>query len=170
VVLMAWVRWRVPDVPGTARNARVPLARVASLPTLGLWAGSASVLLTRVALWAPLAAGHQTLIQTALVDASGPANADGATSLQTTVYNAGTAGGSPAGGLVLEGMGAGALPWTAFPLVAVALLMVALGRRRAFPPARHAETVTVSRGTTDGTVATARSAVTGACPGRENLR
>ncbi|MFD5074762.1 MFS transporter [Streptomyces sp. NPDC058371] len=215
VVLVAWVRWRVPDFPGTAREVRVPLARVAALPGMpavltvtlflllghqvmytyvapfvrhagfgrtdlvllvfgaatvaGIWvtgalidrhlrrtllaalaliaavllalgpcAGSAPVLLTGVALWGAAFGGAPTLIQTALVNASQPANADAATSLQTTVYNAGIAGGSLTGGLVLEGPGAGALPWTAFPLVAVALLTVAVGRRHAFPGARHA--------------------------------
>ena len=51
-----------------------------------------------------------TLLQTALVDASGPASADVATALQTTVYNIGIAAGSLAGGLVLGGTGAAALP------------------------------------------------------------
>jgi hypothetical protein len=52
------------------------------------------------------------------------------------VYNAGIAGGSLAGGVVLEGAGAGALPWTALPLMGLALTAVAVGRRHAFPPAR----------------------------------
>jgi predicted MFS family arabinose efflux permease len=55
--------------------------------------------------------------------------------LQTTVYNAGIAGGSFTGGLALSGWGAGALPWTALPLVAGALAVVVLGRRYAFPAA-----------------------------------
>jgi len=82
--------------------------------------------------------GAPTLIQTALVDASGPANADVATSLQTTVYNAGIAAGSLTGGVALEELGAGALPWTALPLIAVALMTAWAGRRHAFPVVRHA--------------------------------
>ncbi|MFC7586370.1 hypothetical protein ACFQYP_23465 [Nonomuraea antimicrobica] len=77
--------------------------------------------------------GVPTLLQSALVNVAGAGNADVATSLQTTVYNAGIAAGSLAGGVVLEGAGAGALPWTAFPLVAVALAVAVAARRHAFP-------------------------------------
>ncbi|MER7564466.1 MFS transporter [Streptomyces sp. NPDC097941] len=214
VLLVGWVRWRVPGFPGEARHARVPLVRVAALPgvpavlsvtlfllvghqvmytyiapfaahagfgrtgvvllvfgaatvagiwltgllvdrlprptllgalglcaavmlVLGLAAGVPGVLLVSVAAWGVAFGGAPTLIQTALVDASGPERADAATSLQTTVYNAGIAMGSLTGGMVLEGLGAGALPWTALPLVLVALGVVAVGRRNAFPPQRR---------------------------------
>jgi predicted MFS family arabinose efflux permease len=60
-----------------------------------------------------------------------------APSLQTTVYNAGIAAGSLTGGVVLERLGPGALPWTALPLVGAALTTVALGRCHAFPAGRH---------------------------------
>ncbi|MEU9472768.1 MFS transporter [Streptomyces avermitilis] len=113
----------------------------AALLALGLYADRPAVLLISVALWGAAFGGAPTLIQTALVDASGPADADVATSLQTTVYNAGIAGGSLTGGLVLDGAGAGALPWTALPLVAAALTVVALGRRRGFPALRSPDDV-----------------------------
>jgi len=215
VLLVVWVRWRVPAFPGEAAGGRVPLHRVAALPgiltvlsvtallllghqvlytyvapfaehvgfghtglvllvfgvatvagiwitgvlvdrylrrtlltalatiacallALGLYASAPAVLLAAVALWGVAFGGAPTLIQTALVDASGPANADVATSLQTTVYNAGIAAGSLTGGVVLEGAGAGSLPWTSLPLVAAALAVVAVGRRRAFPVRRPA--------------------------------
>ncbi|MET7729861.1 MFS transporter [Streptomyces sp. NPDC005402] len=214
VLLVGWVRWRVPGFPGEARHARVPLVRVAALPgvpavlsvtlfllvghqvmytyvapfaahagfgrtgvvllvfgaatvvgvwitgmlvdrhprptllgalglcatvmlVLGLAAGVPGVLLISVALWGVAFGGAPTLIQTALVDASGPERADAATSLQTTVYNAGIAVGSLTGGVALEGLGAGALPWTALPLVVVALGVVGVGRRNAFPATRR---------------------------------
>ncbi|MGW0948368.1 MFS transporter [Streptomyces sp. NPDC002623] len=210
VLLMGWVRWRVPGFPGEARGERVPLAGVAVLPGLpvilsvtlflllghqvmytyiapftehagfgrtdvvllvfgastvaGIWgtgllvdrrpratllgalalcaavmlalgrsADAPAALLASVALWGVSFGGAPTLIQTALVHASGPAASDVATSLQTTVYNAGIAGGSLTGGVVLERWGAPALPWTAFPLIALALTAVAVGRRHAFP-------------------------------------
>ncbi|WP_069758551.1 MFS transporter [Streptomyces sp. LUP47B] len=213
VLLMVWVRWRVPTFPGETPHARVPLARVAALPgipavlsvtlfllvghqvmytyvapfaahagfgrtglvllvfgaatvvgiwitgvlvdrhprptlvgalslcatvmlALGLVAGVPGVLLISVALWGVAFGGAPTLIQTALIDASGPERADVATSLQTTVYNAGIAVGSLTGGLVLDGWGAGALPWTALPLVAVALGVVTVARN-AFPATRR---------------------------------
>lgn len=103
---------------------------------LGLFARTPAVLLVAVALWGVAFGGAPTLIQTALVDVSGPAAADVATSLQTTVYNAGIAAGSLTGGLALTHLGAGSLPWTALPLVAAALAAVALGRRHAFPAGR----------------------------------
>ena len=103
---------------------------------LGLGAGTPAVLLVSVALWGVAFGGAPTLIQTALVDASGPVHADVATSLQTTVYNAGIAAGSLTGGLTLERLGAGALPWTALPLVAAAFATVAVGRVHAFPAVR----------------------------------
>ena len=106
---------------------------VAVMCVLGLYADSPAVLLSSVAVWGVAFGGAPTLIQTALVNASGPEHADVATSLQTTVYNAGIAGGSFTGGLALSGWGAGSLPWTALPLVAGALAVVALGRRHAFP-------------------------------------
>ncbi|KQW11731.1 MFS transporter [Streptomyces sp. Root369] len=213
VLLVGWVRWRVPGFPGETSHSRVPLARVAVLPgipavlsvtlfllvghqvmytyvapfaahagfgrtglvllvfgaatvvgiwitgvlvdrhlrptlvgalalcaavmlALGLAAGVPGVLLVSVALWGVAFGGAPTLIQTALIDASGPERADVATSLQTTVYNAGIAVGSLTGGLALDGWGAGALPWTALPLVAVALGVVTVARK-AFPATRR---------------------------------
>lgn len=215
VLLVGWVRWRVPAFPGEAPQARVPLARVAALPgipavlsvtlfllvghqvmytyvapfaahagfgrtglvllvfgaatvvgiwitgvlvdrhprstllgalglcaavmlALGLAAGVPGVLLVSVGLWGLAFGGAPTLIQTALVDASGPERADAATSLQTTVYNAGIAAGSLTGGVVLEAAGAGALPWTALPLLALALTVVTVACRTAFPVKRGA--------------------------------
>lgn len=212
LLLVAWVRWRVPGFPGELPGARVPLRGVALLPgipavlsvtlflllghqamytyvapfaahsgygrtdlvllvfgvatvvgiwvtgllvdrwarptllgalalfvavmcVLGLYGDSPAVLFGAVAVWGAAFGGAPTLIQTALVNASGPEHADVATSLQTTVYNAGIAGGSFTGGVALSGWGAAALPWTALPLVAGALTVVVLGGRYAFPAA-----------------------------------
>ena len=100
---------------------------------LGLAARDPAALLAAVALWGAAFGGAPTLLQTALVDASGPASADVATSLQTTVYNIGIAAGSLAGGLVLSGVGAAALPWVTLAFIAVALSTVATARQHAFP-------------------------------------
>ncbi|MGW3288982.1 MFS transporter [Streptomyces sp. NPDC001002] len=214
VLLIGWVRWRVPGFPGEPPGARIPLARVAVLPglpavlsvtlflllghqvmytyvapfaahaglgradavllvfgaatvagiwltgllvdrhlratlltalavcagamlCLGLFAGTHAVLFGSVALWGVAFGGAPTLIQTALVDASGPRVADVATSLQATVYNAGIATGSLTGGLALDAMGPGALPWTSLALIAAALTTVVLGRGYAFPVVRR---------------------------------
>ncbi|NUP63636.1 MAG: MFS transporter [Nonomuraea sp.] len=140
------------------RHPRVTLLAVlavvaASMTALGLYGESAWVLLIAVALWGAAFGGVPTLLQSALVDASGPENADVATSMQTTVYNAGIAAGSLTGGLVLEGAGAGALPWTALPLAAAALAVVAVARRHAFPRTRGVTAAPPARAprTTDAT-------------------
>jgi predicted MFS family arabinose efflux permease len=213
VVLVAWVRWKVPNFPGDVAAERVPLRRVASLPgiptvlavttllllghqamytylaplaeragfgqaslvllvfgiatiagiwivatlidrhlratllgaltlvatamlVLGLFGHTPTVLLLAVAGWGAGFGGAPTLLQTALVDAASPGNANLATAMQTTVYNAGVAAGSLAGGIVLERAGAGALPWTALPLIVAALVTVTAARRHAVPTHR----------------------------------
>jgi len=103
---------------------------------LGHYAGTPAVLLSAVALWGVAFGGAPTLLQTALTDASGPSNADMATSMQTTVYNIGIAAGSLAGGVILQHAGAGALPWATSLLSAAALATVAAARRHAFPADR----------------------------------
>jgi len=60
-----------------------------------------------------------------------------ATALQTTVYNAGIAAGSLAGGLVLGDAGAAALPWVTLAFTVAALGTAATARRRAFPRDRR---------------------------------
>jgi predicted MFS family arabinose efflux permease len=96
---------------------------------LGLAARAPAALLAAAALWGAAFGGAPTLLQTALVDASGPASADVATALQTTVYNVGIAAGSLAGGLVLGGTGAAALPWVTLVFTVAALGTVAAARR-----------------------------------------
>ncbi|MDA0631990.1 MFS transporter [Nonomuraea sp. MCN248] len=109
------------------------LALVAVTMTLLGLTGHPAALLGGAILWGVAFGGIPTLLQTALINATGAANADVATSMQTTVYNLGIAAGSFAGGLVLDASGAAALPWTALPLLAAALVTVALARRHAFP-------------------------------------
>jgi predicted MFS family arabinose efflux permease len=92
---------------------------------LGLAAGHAPALVIAVAVWGAAFGAAPTVLLTALISTAGPANADAATALQTTVYNIGVAGGSFAGGLVLDHAGAGALPWVALPLITAAGLVVA---------------------------------------------
>ncbi|MFD0690120.1 MFS transporter [Actinomadura fibrosa] len=108
----------------------------ASMVALGCAGDVPGVLLAAVAVWGAAFGGAPTLIQTALVDASGPVHADVATSMQTTVYNMAIAAGSLIGGVLLEGSGSGVLPWTTLPLVTAALAVVVLARRHAFPADR----------------------------------
>ena len=106
---------------------------------LGFAAREPAALLAAAALWGAAFGGAPTLLQTALVDASGPASADVATALQTTVYNVGIAAGSLAGGLVLGGAGAAGLPWVTLSFTVAALATVAVARCRAFPRDRRPE-------------------------------
>ncbi len=99
-----------------------------ALLTIGLAGRHPAVLVGAVGVWGVAFGGVPTLLQSALVTAAGPPNADVATSLQTTVYNAGVAAGSAAGGIVLDDAGAGWLPWLALPVVLAALLTLAVRR------------------------------------------
>ncbi len=108
----------------------------AALLALGLSGHVAAILLIAVALWGTAFGAAPTLLQTAMVDISGTGHADVANSMLATVYNVGIAVGSLAGGVVLDGAGARVLPWTAVPLVAAALAVVAVARRHAFPAHR----------------------------------
>jgi predicted MFS family arabinose efflux permease len=118
--------------------AALGLIAVAML-VLGLAARAPAALLAAAALWGAAFGGAPTLLQTALVDASGPASADVATALQTTVYNVGIAAGSLAGGLVLGGTGPAGLPWVTLAFTVAALGTVAAARRHAFPQERWQE-------------------------------
>ncbi|MEU5432391.1 MFS transporter [Streptomyces sp. NPDC020719] len=119
----------------TLLGALVLIAAV--LAALGALGHVPGVLPVAAVLWGAAFGGAPTLIQTALVDVSGPEHADVATSLQATVYNVGIAAGSLTGGVVLENAGAGALPWTALPLVTGAALVVWAARGHGFPVRRQ---------------------------------
>ncbi|MGW1175735.1 MFS transporter [Kitasatospora sp. NPDC002543] len=81
--------------------------------------------------------GAPTLLQTALGDAGGE-RADAAQAVLVTLWNAAMAGGGVVGGLVLSGLGTGALPWTVLALMLPVLAVATAARRHAFPaPARR---------------------------------
>jgi predicted MFS family arabinose efflux permease len=83
-----------------------------------------------VVLWGMAYGAAPTLLQTLLITAAGPANADVATGMQTTVFNLGIAAGSLAGGVVLDQAGAGALPWVTCALSGAAIAMLGMSVRR----------------------------------------
>jgi predicted MFS family arabinose efflux permease len=107
-----------------------------AMAALGLAGRQPAALLAAAALWGAAFGGAPALLQTALIDAAGPARADVATALQTTVYNAGIAAGSAAGGVVLGRAGTMGLPWFTLAFSAAALVTVMIARRAAFPSAR----------------------------------
>ncbi|MEU9131717.1 MFS transporter [Kitasatospora sp. NPDC048540] len=119
----------------------------AALLALGLSRGEPAVTVAAVAGWGAAFGAAPTMLQTALIDLSGPRHADLATALQATVYNLGIAAGSLTGGLALGAAGPGALPWTALPPAAAATAVVALARRHAFPARRpvHGRPATARR-------------------------
>jgi predicted MFS family arabinose efflux permease len=86
--------------------------------------------LAPVLLWGVAYGAAPTLLQTLLISAAGPANADVATGMQTTVFNLGIAAGSLAGGAVLGPAGAGALPWVTGALSGAAIAVFWLSARR----------------------------------------
>jgi predicted MFS family arabinose efflux permease len=131
-----WVTGMVADrYPRPALLAALALIGAAML-ALAAAGRQPAVLLAAAAVWGAAFGAAPALLQTALVGAAGPARADVATALQTTVYNAGIAAGSAAGGLVLGHAGAARLPWFALAFSAAALVTVMIARRAAFPSAR----------------------------------
>src|SRR5262249_21330652 len=120
----------------------VLLAALAMIATamlaLGLITHNQATLLTAVALWGAAFGAAPTLLQTALIDASGPVSPHVPTSRQPPVSNTGTAAGSRAGGVILAHTGAAALPWATALLTTVALAIVAAARRHSFPATRPA--------------------------------
>ena len=77
-------------------------------------------------------------IQTALIRAAGEGNAETATALQTTTYNAAIAVGSLLGSIALSADGEPAVPWAALALATATLAHVTT-RRQALTPAAAIE-------------------------------
>ncbi|MFI6502973.1 MFS transporter [Nonomuraea typhae] len=118
-------------IDGRGRSGvRLALGAVAAaMSVLGVAGQGAAALVAAVALWGLAFGGLPTLLQAALIERTGAHHADVATALQTTVYNAGIAGGSFAGGLLLDGAGAWVLPWAALGVLGPALAAVLLRAR-----------------------------------------
>ncbi|MBT2443241.1 MFS transporter [Streptomyces sp. ISL-36] len=90
-------------------------------------------------LWGLGWGGAPTLLQTAVADAGGEA-ADTAQTMLVSLWNAAMAGGGVAGGLLLDLLGAGALPWSVLGLLLPVLIVVTAARTHGFPARRdHGE-------------------------------
>ncbi|MEU8920915.1 MFS transporter [Kitasatospora sp. NPDC048545] len=107
----------------------------ATAGVLALWSDSAPPVYAAALLWGLGWGGVPTLLQTALGDAGGE-RADAAQAVLVTLWNVAMAAGGVVGGLVLDGLGTGALPWTVLALMLPVLAVLAAARRHAFPPAR----------------------------------
>ncbi|MFD9030237.1 MFS transporter [Streptomyces sp. NPDC059567] len=102
---------------------------------LAVAADSTALVYAAAALWGLGWGGAPTLLQTAVGDAGGEA-ADTAQTMLVSLWNAAMAGGGVAGGLLLDLLGATALPWSVLLLLAPALIVVAAARTHGFPARR----------------------------------
>ncbi|MFG2539516.1 MFS transporter [Streptomyces sp. NPDC048511] len=91
--------------------------------------------LLAIALWGLAFGGSATQVQTAMGEAAGE-NADAANAMLTTSFNLAIFAGGAAGAVVVDGVGAAALPAGMIALALVALVTVGFGRRAAFPAGR----------------------------------
>ncbi|KOG91698.1 MFS transporter [Streptomyces varsoviensis] len=91
--------------------------------------------LLAVVLWGLAFGGSATQLQTAMGEAAG-ANGDAANAMLTTSFNLAIFAGGAAGAVIVEGVGASALPMWMIALALLALITVGLGRRAAFPAGR----------------------------------
>ena len=102
---------------------------------LGVATDSAPAVFLAVAVWGLSFGGAATLFQTASAQAAGEA-ADVAQSMVVTAWNSAIAGGGLIGGLLLQGRGAGALPWSLLVLLVPALWLAWRACVHGFPGAR----------------------------------
>ncbi|MEU1231547.1 MFS transporter [Streptomyces sp. NPDC005828] len=98
-------------------------------------AASAALVLVAAALWGLGWGGAPTLLQTAVAEAGGD-DADTAQTMLVSLWNAAMAAGGVAGGLLLDGLGAGALPWSVLLLLVPVVAVVTGARTHGFPVRR----------------------------------
>lgn len=99
---------------------------------LGIAGTVPAVIYAAVAAWGLAFGGVATLFQTASAKTAGEA-ADVAQSMLVTTWNLAIAGGGIVGGLLLDGIGAGAFPFTLLALLAATLLVAWSARAHGFP-------------------------------------
>ncbi|MDQ1032328.1 putative MFS family arabinose efflux permease [Streptomyces umbrinus] len=98
---------------------------------LAVPADSPALVYTAVALWGLGWGGAPTLLQTAVTDAGGDA-ADAAQAALVTLWNVAMAGGGVVGGVLLDHLGTGSLPWSVL-LLLIPVVMVVAARTQEFP-------------------------------------
>lgn len=108
---------------------------VLAASVLALMSSSIVVALVAIGLWGVAFGGAATQLQTAIGEAAGE-NADIANAFLTTSFNLAIFGGAALGALLVNGTGPQALPVAMGVLALVALVLVALSRRAAFPIGR----------------------------------
>ncbi|MFD7325913.1 MFS transporter [Streptomyces sp. NPDC059875] len=103
---------------------------------LAVAADSTALVHAAATLWGLGWGGAPTLLQTAVADAAGEA-ADTAQTMLVSLWNAAMAGGGAVGGLLLDHLGAAALPWSVLLLLVPVLIVVTAARTHGFPAARR---------------------------------
>ncbi|MGW6417709.1 MFS transporter [Streptomyces sp. NPDC055055] len=109
----------------------------AAAAALAVPAGWTALVPVAAALWGLGWGGAPTLLQTAVADAGGDA-ADTAQTMLVSLWNAAMAVGGLAGGLLLDVLGAGALPGSVLLLLVPVVAVVAGARLHGFPARRPA--------------------------------
>ncbi|MFC4887699.1 MFS transporter [Streptomyces beijiangensis] len=104
----------------------------AAAALLAVLSDSHTLVYVAAALWGLGWGGIPTLLQTAAADAGG-ASADAAQAMLVTLWNAAMAAGGVAGGILLDAVGATALPWSVLVLLAPVLVVVLAARTHGFP-------------------------------------
>jgi predicted MFS family arabinose efflux permease len=94
--------------------------------------GTLPATIVAIVIWGIAFGGAATQLQTAIGNAAGE-SADDANAMLTTVFNLAIFGGASLGAGLVDGLGSATLPAAMVTLSAVALVVVALGRRGAFP-------------------------------------
>ncbi|MEU4066016.1 MFS transporter [Streptomyces wedmorensis] len=131
-----WVTGRHIDRRLRALTLAGTLLVAVAAAALAVPAGSTVLVLAAAALWGLGWGGAPTLLQTAVADAGGDA-ADTAQTMLVSLWNAAMAAGGLAGGLLLDLLGAGALPWSVLLLLVPVVAVVAGARTHGFPARRR---------------------------------
>ncbi|MER8233081.1 MFS transporter [Streptomyces sp. NPDC094049] len=98
-------------------------------------AAGTALVLTAAALWGLGWGGAPALLQTAVAEAGGE-HADTAQTMLVSLWNAAMAAGGLAGGVLLDGLGAGTLPWGVLLLLVPVAALVTGARVHGFPARR----------------------------------
>ena len=109
------------------RELTIAGAVLVAVAVLVLATGGSTAVLVAAALWGLGWGGVPTLLQAAVGES------DTAQAALVTLWNAATAAGGVVGGVLLDGAGAGALPWAVLALLVPVLVVVVAARTHGFP-------------------------------------
>ncbi|SEE30183.1 Predicted arabinose efflux permease, MFS family [Arthrobacter alpinus] len=108
----------------------------AAMISLGLLAEAPFAVFVGSAAWGLAFGGAASLLQTAMMQVADTA-VDAAQSVMVTGWNVGIAAGGILGGVLLGSLGSDSLVWATALLIVIALAVVVVSRRHAFPPSSN---------------------------------